>query len=113
MSVMWGKKVEEVPQEQTVEQISTTESIEKEVKQCNEAYPIFAEIIDRIKALHTNRDPGYKESPIDTLPVESWLHQIRIKAERALQATTTEKMKDELYDTANYCILLLEKLEKV
>ena len=66
-------------------------------------------VIMDIKELLEKKDGAYKVSPIDVLPTETWLHQIRIKAERALQAKDPEKRKDELMDCAIYCILALAK----
>lgn len=67
--------------------------------------------IDEIKVLFQQKNDQYWESPVEILPVESWLHQIRIKAERALQATGDEKRKEELRDCAVYCLLTLAKME--
>lgn len=67
--------------------------------------------IDKMRTLFTKKNNTYHTSPVEILPTESWLHQIRIKAERALQANSQEKMKDELFDCAVYCVLLLAKIE--
>jgi hypothetical protein len=66
-------------------------------------------VIKEIQETLEKKDGAYKNSPIDELPTETWLHQIRIKAERALQAKDPEKRKDELMDCAIYCILALTK----
>lgn len=68
------------------------------------------EEIDNIRSLFESKNDQYKVSPVVTLPLESWLHQIRIKAERALQATNDEKRKDEMRDCAVYCLLGLAKM---
>ena len=64
-----------------------------------------------IEALFQQKNDQYLESPVEILPVESWLHQIRIKAERALQAIDHEKREEELKDCAVYCLLTLAKIE--
>ena len=69
-------------------------------------------IIDRISNTLTNKGGEYKESVISVLPRGDWLSQIVIKANRAQRANSDEKLKDELLDTACYCILLLDKLER-
>ena len=70
------------------------------------------EIIDRISKTLTGKGGEYKESVISILPRADWLSQIVIKANRAQRAVSDEKLKDELLDTACYCILLLDKLER-
>lgn len=67
--------------------------------------------IEQVRSLFESRNDKYKISPVVILPVESWLHQIRIKAERALQATSDEKRVDELRDCAVYCLLTLAKMQ--
>ena len=69
-------------------------------------------IIDRISQTLTGKGGEYKESVISVLPRGDWLSQIVIKANRAQRAVSDEKLKDELLDTACYCILLLDKLER-
>lgn len=56
------------------------------------------------------KNTQYEGSVIEALPVEDWLSQIVIKAHRAQLAKSPGKLKDELIDCANYCILLLDKL---
>ena len=68
-------------------------------------------IIDRISNTLTSKGGEYKDSVISVLPRADWLSQIVIKANRAQRAVSDEKLKDELLDTACYCILLLDKLE--
>lgn len=65
--------------------------------------------IDNIRSLFESKNDQYTISPVVVLPMESWLHQVRIKAERALQATSDEKQEDELRDCAVYCLLALAK----
>jgi hypothetical protein len=72
----------------------------------------FNRICKDIMNLHTERNDKYSSSPVDELSISAWKYQIQIKATRALRATSPEKLKDELLDTAVYCILLLEKMEK-
>lgn len=69
-------------------------------------------IIERITNTLTGKGGEYKESVISVLPRSDWLSQIVIKANRAQRAVSDEKLKDELLDTACYCILLLDKLER-
>ena len=69
-------------------------------------------IIERISQTLTGKGGEYKESVISVLPRSDWLSQIVIKANRAQRAVSDEKLKDELLDTACYCILLLDKLER-
>ena len=68
-------------------------------------------IIERISNTLTGKGGEYKESVISVLPRGDWLSQIVIKANRAQRAVSDEKLKDELLDTACYCILLLDKIE--
>lgn len=70
------------------------------------------EIINRISTTLTGKGGEYKESVISVLPRADWLSQIVIKANRAQRAVSDEKLKDELLDTACYCILLLDKMER-
>lgn len=70
------------------------------------------EIINRISTTLTGKSGEYKESVISVLPRADWLSQIVIKANRAQRAVSDEKLKDELLDTACYCILLLDKMER-
>lgn len=58
------------------------------------------------------RREGYFINTIDLLEVEDWLSQIVIKAYRAKLATNNDKLKDELLDTANYCVLLLARIQR-
>lgn len=69
-------------------------------------------IIERISTTLTNKGGEYKDSVISILPRADWLSQIVIKANRAQRALSDEKLKDELLDTACYCILLLDKIER-
>ena len=69
-------------------------------------------IIDRISNTLIGKGGEYKESVISVLPRGDWLSQIVIKANRAQRAVSDEKLKDELLDTACYCILLLDKIER-
>lgn len=69
-------------------------------------------IIDRISNTLTSKGGEYKDSVISVLPRADWLSQIVIKANRAQRAVSDEKLKDELLDTACYCILLLDKIER-
>lgn len=69
-------------------------------------------IIERISTTLTGKGGEYKESVISVLPRGDWLSQIVIKANRAQRAVSDEKLKDELLDTACYCILLLDKIER-
>ena len=69
-------------------------------------------IIERISNTLTGKGGEYKESVISVLPRGDWLSQIVIKANRAQRAVSDEKLKDELLDTACYCILLLDKIER-
>lgn len=69
-------------------------------------------IIDRISKTLLGKGGEYKESVISVLPRNDWLSQIVIKANRAQRAVSDEKLKDELLDTACYCILLLDKIER-
>ena len=61
--------------------------------------------------MHERRE-GYNVNTIDLLEIDDWLSQIVIKAHRAQLATNNEKLKDELLDTANYCVLLLARIRK-
>lgn len=69
-------------------------------------------IIERISSTLIGKGGEYKESVISVLPRNDWLSQIVIKANRAQRAVSDEKLKDELLDTACYCILLLDKIER-
>lgn len=69
-------------------------------------------IIVRISNTLSGKGGEYKESVISVLPRGDWLSQIVIKANRAQRAVSDEKLKDELLDTACYCILLLDKIER-
>lgn len=70
------------------------------------------EIIDRISKTLIGKGGEYRESVISVLPRADWLSQIVIKANRAQRAVSDEKLKDELLDTACYCILLMDKIER-
>lgn len=74
----------------------------------------FDEICNLYKEVHRVKGSGYTRptSVIDELPDVAWLWQIVIKAHRALEAQTSDKMDDELFDCAVYCTLLLEKRSK-
>lgn len=52
----------------------------------------------------------YHEEPVDEFDMDLLLAQIQIKATRARRAIKTKKLKDELIDTAVYCILALAKI---
>jgi hypothetical protein len=67
------------------------------------------EVIDEIRELFLTKNDAYVISPVEILPMESWLHQIRIKAERALQAKDPRKRNEEIKDCAVYCLLALGK----
>lgn len=69
-------------------------------------------ILERISLNLTNKGGEYRDSVISVLPRGDWLSQIVIKANRAQRAVTDEKLCDELLDTACYCILLLDKIER-
>lgn len=69
------------------------------------------EEISNITNLFNSKNEMYRISPVEILPLESWLHQIRIKSERAIQSINKEKRKDEIRDCAVYCILALAKIK--
>lgn len=72
----------------------------------------ISEIIDKIASTLTRKGSLYTESVISVLPRNDWLSQIVIKANRAQRALDDDKLKDELLDTACYCILLLDKINR-
>jgi hypothetical protein len=72
--------------------------------------PTFEEICKELIALQEGKGKGYINSPFNILPKEYWLSQIAVKAVRAGQSTSEEKMIDELRDTAVYSILMMMKL---
>lgn len=72
---------------------------------------MIVDIINHISNTLSVKGEEYQESVISLLPRGDWLSQIVIKAHRAQRAVSDEKLRDELLDTACYCILLLDKLE--
>ena len=119
---LWGKAAQQT-EDQTKEEIK---EIMKEVETTKEksmppittaSQPVrtqstFDDICREIMETHRTKNDQYASSPVDELSVSAWKYQIQIKATRALRANTPEKLKDELLDTAVYCILLLEKMRK-
>lgn len=70
----------------------------------------FADVCGELVQLHEGKQSGYSKSPIEELPLDVWLAQVQVKATRAKYATGTDKMLDELRDTAVYAILCILKL---
>lgn len=70
----------------------------------------FDELCDRMKELHNQKGQGYSQDVIPMLPREAWEWQIVIKAMRARLAVGDKKKVDELWDTAVYCLLELERM---
>lgn len=71
----------------------------------------FESICQDIIKMQAGKGSGYKQSPLNELPLDVWLAQIQIKATRAKYSTSEEKMLDELKDTATYCILTMMKIK--
>lgn len=69
-------------------------------------------LCEQIVEIQEKKQDGYSTSPIDELPLPVWLAQVQIKATRAKYATSVEKMRDELIDTAVYALLCILKLNK-
>lgn len=67
------------------------------------------EVIDEIRELFLKKNDQYVVSPVEILPTESWLHQIRIKSERALQSKDPKKRDEEIRDCIVYGLLALGK----
>lgn len=122
MAKLFGKKpAEEVPQtsetavnEAAVTIIEQSKSAVEPVKVSSTMGihpPVsFNDYANELIRLHLERQGMYGSSPVDELSVSAWKYQIQIKATRALRAASEEKLRDELLDTATYCLLLLEKL---
>lgn len=72
----------------------------------------FTQLCDRIKDLHAQKGTTYTKNVIEELPVDMWLSQVVIKATRAKYAVKDAKRVDELFDTAVYCLLVLEEMGK-
>jgi hypothetical protein len=110
------KKVEEPVVEQGTNVIGDTETLSAvapvQTRVTVVSPKTFDEYADYLKLLHDSKQDGYGTSPIDELSVSAWKYQIQIKATRALRSTNEGKLKEELLDTATYCLLLLEKLSK-
>jgi len=70
----------------------------------------FNALCDRMKELHAKKGGGYVKDVIGELPIEMWTSQIVIKATRAHYAKRDDKRVDELFDTAVYCLLVLERM---
>jgi hypothetical protein len=70
----------------------------------------FNALCDRMKELHAKKGDGYVKDVIGELPIEMWTSQIVIKATRAHYAKGDDKRVDELFDTAVYCLLVLERM---
>ena len=70
----------------------------------------FDDLCDRMKELHAKKGDGYVKDVIGELPIEMWTSQIVIKATRAHYAKRDDKRVDELFDTAVYCLLVLERM---
>jgi len=72
------------------------------------------EVLKDIESMLLGKNPIYVISPVEILDVESWLHQIRIKAERALQVypNNEEKAMDDMRDGAIYNILALARMRR-
>lgn len=70
----------------------------------------FEHVCRQLVEMQKGKGTGYKNSPLNELPLDVWLAQIQIKATRAKYATTEEKMLDELRDTATYSILAILKM---
>lgn len=120
---LWGKKVSDI--ENDIKEIEEEmKNDQKEESPMTSVPPIttasqpvrdggvFDEICRDIMKMHSIKNDQYASSPVDELSISAWKYQIQIKATRALRANTPEKLKDELLDTAVYCILLLEKMRK-
>ena len=114
---LWGKAAAQQAEEQDKEIIK--EILKEPVKvPITTASPVvrgrsvFDDICNEIMETHKTKNDQYSSSPVDELSTSAWKYQIQIKATRALRANTPEKLKDELMDTAVYCILLLEKMRK-
>ena len=73
--------------------------------------PSLQRVIAELDELLEYKNEGYKDSVISRLPVEDWLSQIVIKAHRAQMSKNKEKLREELLDCANYCILTINKLD--
>lgn len=72
--------------------------------------PFESKVAEMIR-LHRERNAHYKTSPLQYLPIRMWLSQIAIKAVRAYEATTMQKLRDELLDTAVYVFMVLEQID--
>ena len=73
----------------------------------------FDDICKTIMETHASKQSSYSSEPVAELPLDVWLAQIQIKATRAKYAVNTEKVIDELVDTAVYAILALEKMHHI
>jgi hypothetical protein len=67
--------------------------------------------LEEISNLMDKKGGEYESSVINDLPTSFWLHQIVIKAHRALRRKTTSQRREELMDTAVYCILTIDKMD--
>ena len=70
----------------------------------------FDDLCDRMKELHVKKGDGYVKNVIGELSIEMWISQIVIKATRGHYAKRDDKRVDELFDTAVYCLLVLERM---
>ena len=80
--------------------------------ECKTSQDTFSQLCDRIKDLHVQKGTTYTKNVVEELPVDMWLSQIVIKATRAKYAVRDAKRVDELFDTAVYCLMTLEKMAR-
>jgi hypothetical protein len=73
----------------------------------------FESLCAEIVKLHKNKNGQYRNSPMNILPASYWLNQIAIKAIRAEQATSDEKVIEELTDTAVYALMTILRIRGI
>ena len=91
-------------------------SVEEHLSQNNEEIDRIVntqrdEVILHIEEILLNKRDEYTSDPIMYIRLESLLHQLLIKATRALLAKNKDKLLDELYDCACYSILIIRKIK--
>lgn len=71
----------------------------------------FEKVLGQVALLHRERNTMYLQSPLEILPIDTWLAQVAIKGVRAQQAIGVKKIKDELLDTIVYSSMVLEQID--
>ena len=73
----------------------------------------FENLFSGIKNILNLKNDQYLIDPIDVLSIDDLLCQIKIKAVRAQLTSREEKREDELMDIIVYCLLTLDKQQRM